>query len=190
MSQRATYIAQPEATIHVVENVLDTKEALMMNKVLLKPSKEIGELVQRKALFRIVCKAKGKCCKLIIDSGSTDNLVSTKMVENLGFKRIKHPTSYKVSWMQKGHQLFVSEQSEVEFQIGKSKKKIICDIMPMDVCHILLGRPWQFNKKVVHDGESNCYKFEKHGIKHTLVPLKEEDTVGTSNLKVMLLGGK
>ena len=84
----------------------------------------------------------------------------------------------------------MSEQSEVEFQIGKYKDKIVCDIMPMDVFHILLGRPWKFNRKVVHDGESNCYKFERDGIKHTLVPLKEEDTTRTSSPKVMLLGGK
>eukprot|EP00253_Pinus_taeda_P023839 PITA_23839 len=51
--------------------------------------------------------------------------------------------------------------------------------MPMDVCHILLGRPWQYDRKVVHDGLMNCYKFVKDGIKHTLVPIKEEGTTGT-----------
>ena len=35
-----------------------------------------------------------------------------------------------------------------------------------------------------------CYKFEKDGIKHTLVPLKEEIIVETSSPKVLLLGGK
>jgi hypothetical protein len=48
-----------------------------MKRILLKPHKEIKEPAQRKTLFRTVCKSKGKCCKLIIDSGSTDNLVST-----------------------------------------------------------------------------------------------------------------
>ena len=36
-------------------------------------------LRQRKNWFRTTCKSKGKCCKVIIDSGSTDNIVSTKM---------------------------------------------------------------------------------------------------------------
>ncbi len=62
----------------------------------------------------------------------------------------------------------------MEFQIGRYKDKVVCDIMPMDVCHILLGRPWQYDRKVVHDGLTNCYKFLKDGIKHTLVPIKEE----------------
>ena len=80
-----------------------------MNKVLLKPAKEIAEQTQRKALFPTVCKSHGKCSKMIIDSGSTDNLVATEMVEKLGLKRLKHPTPYKVSWLQKGHQLLVDE---------------------------------------------------------------------------------
>eukprot|EP00253_Pinus_taeda_P020127 PITA_20127 len=121
---RGTYVAQPEdveETPQEVENTPETGEALVLNKVLLKPAKEVAEPDQRKALFRTVCKSQGKCCKLIIDSGSTDNLVAVEMVEKLGLKKLKHPTPYKVSWLQKGHQLLVDEQCEVEFQIGRRK---------------------------------------------------------------------
>lgn len=106
-----------------------------------------------------MCKSHGKCCKLFIDSGNTDNLVAKNMVEKLGLKRLKHPTPYKVYWLPKGHQFLVDEQYEVEFDIGKYRDKVICDIMPMDMCHILLGRPRQYEQKVVHDGKTNCYKF-------------------------------
>lgn len=162
----------------------------MLHKVLLKPIKEVTEQTQRKALFRTFCKSRGKYCKLIIDSGSTDNLVFIEMVEKLELKCLKHPNPYRVSWLQKGHPLLVDEQCEVEFQIGRYKDKVICDIMPMDVCHILLGRPWQYNRKVVNDGLTNCYKFVKDGIKHTLVPIKEEGTTGTSEPKALLVSGK
>ena len=60
----------------------------------------------------------------------------------------------------------------------------------MDACHIILGRPWKFEMKVIHDGERNYYKFEKDGIKHTLVPLKEDSLAETSSPKVLLLSGK
>lgn len=86
----------------------ETGEALVL-KVLLKPSKEVTDMTQRKELSQIVCKSHGKCCKLIIDSGSTDNLVATEMVEKIGLKKMKHPIPYKVSWLQKGHQLLVDE---------------------------------------------------------------------------------
>eukprot|EP00253_Pinus_taeda_P003758 PITA_03758 len=190
---RGTYVAQPEdveETPQEAENTPETGEALVLNKVLLKPAKEVAEPDQRKALFRTVCKSRGKCCKLIIDSGSTDNLVAMEMVEKLGLKKLKHPTPYKVSWLQKGHQLLVDKQCEVEFQIDEYKDKILCDVMPMDVCHLLLGRPWQFDRSAVHDGKTNCYKFVKDGIKHTLVPIKEENTAEASGVKALLLGGK
>eukprot|EP00253_Pinus_taeda_P003741 PITA_03741 len=172
------------------ENVSKIGEDLVLNKVLLKLANETVEKTQRKALFRTVSKSHGKCCKLIIDSGSTDNLVATEMVEKLVLKWLKHPTPYMVLWLQIGHQLLVDEQCEVKFHIGRYKDRVVCDIMPMDVCHILLGRPWQYDWKVVHDGKTNFYKFVKDGIKHTLVPIKEEETTKTSGKKVLLMGGK
>eukprot|EP00253_Pinus_taeda_P020051 PITA_20051 len=130
--QRGTLVAQPEeakAPPQEEENVPKTGEASVSNKVLLKPSNETAEQTQRKALLRIVCKSHRKCCKLIIDSGSTDNLVATEMVETLGLKWLKHRTPYKVSWLQTGHQLLVDEHSEVEFHICRYKDKVICDNM-------------------------------------------------------------
>ena len=50
--------------------------------------------------------------------------------------------------------------------------------MPMDVCHILIGRLWQYDKKVIHDGRSNCHSFEKNGIIHVLQPLQEGGIAG------------
>jgi len=40
----------------------------------------------------------------------------------------------------------------------------------MDACHILLGHPWMFNRKVMHNGFLNIYSFSKGGKKITLVP--------------------
>lgn len=162
----------------------------MMNKVLLTPEKESAEPTERKALFKTMCKVKGKCCKMVIDGGSTDNLVSIEMVEKLNLKKIKHPIPYKVYWLHKGRQILVSEQCEVDLQVGTYKDNIICYNIPMDVCHVLLGRPWQYEKKVVHEGRRNYYSFEKDGIKHVLLPLQEGSTVEQQETKVVMLTGK
>jgi hypothetical protein len=42
----------------------------------------------------------------------------------------------------------------------------------MDACHLLLGRPWQYDRKTKHDGFKNTYSFEKDGVKVLLVALK------------------
>ena len=85
----------------VEEVLLETGESLMMNKVLLKLEKEKADPAQRNSLFRTMCKLQGKCCNMVIDSGITENLVSTEMVEKLILKKTKHPIPYKVSWLHK-----------------------------------------------------------------------------------------
>jgi hypothetical protein len=81
----------------------------MMRKVLLTPEKEVENPVQRNSLFQSACKTKDRVCKVIVDSGSTDNLISTDMVENLELEMIEHPSPYRVSWLQKGHQVNVTK---------------------------------------------------------------------------------
>ena len=46
----------------------------------------------------------------------------------------------------------------------------------MEACHVLLGRPWQFNKKTIHDGVTNEITFTHnkrifvlHPLTHTYV---------------------
>lgn len=43
----------------------------------------------------------------------------------------------------------------------------------MDVCHVLLGRPWQYNWHVIHDGKANTYIFCFENPKITLFPSKD-----------------
>jgi hypothetical protein len=76
---------------------------LMMRKVLLTPEKEVESSIQRTRLFWTTCKTKDSVCKVIMDSGSTYNLVYTKMVENMELDTIDHPSPYIVSWLQKGY---------------------------------------------------------------------------------------
>jgi hypothetical protein len=65
------------------EETSEVGESLSLKRVLVKVEKEVHELAQRKSMIRNVCKSKGKCCKIIIDIGSTNNLVSIYMVEKL-----------------------------------------------------------------------------------------------------------
>ena len=62
--------------------------------------------------------------------------------------------------------------------------------MPMDVCHILLGRPWQHDKKFVHNGRKTTYSLEKNGKRHTSSPLEDEVVREGSGSKILLMPGK
>ena len=84
----------------------------------------------------------------------------------------------------------MTEQYKVEIHIYTYKDVILCDVMSMDVCHILLGRLWQFDWKAIHDGRRNTYTLEKDGNKKTLLPLKDEAGKETHGNSVMLMSGK
>ncbi|GKA63901.1 reverse transcriptase domain-containing protein [Tanacetum coccineum] len=114
---------------------------------------------------------------MIIDGGSCENVVSTYMVEKLGMKTEDHPEPYQLTWLKKGNTVKVSKRCLVQFSIGKSyKDKVWCEVIPMDAAHILLGRPWQFDRKTKHDGFQNTYSFKKDGVNITLVPFDSRQT--------------
>ena len=65
----------------------------------------------------------------------------------------------------------VNKQVLISFSIGKYKDEVLCDVASMHAGHILLGRPWQFDRKATHDGFKNRYSFVKDSRTVTFVPL-------------------
>ena len=65
----------------------------------------------------------------------------------------------------------MNKQALVAFRIGKYEDEVLCDVVPMQAGHLLLGRPWQFDRHVKHDGFTNKYSFVLYQRPITLVPL-------------------
>ena len=83
----------------------------MFCKTLLKSEQQpIEETRQRKRIFKTICKVQDKCCNLIIDGGSTENLVSTEVKRKQNLQCSPQLNPYKVSWLQKGQHVIVTEQ--------------------------------------------------------------------------------
>ncbi|XP_016505003.1 uncharacterized protein LOC107822930 [Nicotiana tabacum] len=98
------------------------------------------------------------------------------MVTKLGFETEVHPKPYKVGWLQYGRGMKVTKRCFVSFSIGKIyKDQIWCDIVKIDACHLLLGRPWQYDKRAFHDGYHNTYSFIVDGRKIILTPLHPKE---------------
>jgi len=51
--------------------------------------------------------------------------------------------------------MIVNQQVKLPFSIGTYKDEVICDIVPIETGHILLGRPWQFDRKIIYNGLTN-----------------------------------
>ncbi|WVZ85277.1 hypothetical protein U9M48_032224 [Paspalum notatum var. saurae] len=69
----------------------------------------------------------------------------------------------------------------LSFSIGDYHAEVDCDIVPIQACHLLLGRPWQFDVDSVHFGRSNKYTFIHNDKKVALVPLSLEE-IHTSDM--------
>ncbi|XP_016730709.2 uncharacterized protein [Gossypium hirsutum] len=127
--------------------------------------------LQQENIFHTRCQVRGKVCSVIIDGGSCTNVASTMMVERLGLPTTKHLSPYKLQWLNDGGELKVMKQVLVSFNIGKYSDEVLCDVVPMHAGHLLLGRLWQFDRRVQHDGYTNRYTFKFMGKNVTLAPL-------------------
>ncbi|KAL4651966.1 hypothetical protein ACB092_01G198800 [Castanea dentata] len=126
---------------------------------------------QRENLFHTRCFVNNKVCSIIIDGGSCTNVASTYLVEKLALTTLKHPQPYRLQWLNECGEIKVTRQVLVALSIGKYEDEVLCDVVPMHACHLLLGRPWQYDRRVKHVGFTNKYSFTLKGQPITLVPL-------------------
>ena len=62
----------------------------------------------------------------------------------------------------------VEHTVQVSFKIGAYEDTLECDVVPVTVCHLLLGRPWQFDRGVIHNERTNHYSFKMKGKEYVL----------------------
>ena len=120
-------------------------------------------LFQTKALV-----SPDKACKVIIDGGSCRNLASKELCTKLKLKYLPHPHPYYIQWLSDNGEMKVNHMVRVDFEIGPYKDSIDFDVVPMTVCHLLLGRPWLYDRSVQHNGRANTYHLEFKGKKINL----------------------
>lgn len=111
-------------------------------------------------LFKIHCSIKNKLCNLIVDSRNMENLMSHKLIEYLKLSKVPHEKAYIFYWVGKGSQVRVTLACRVPISIKKNyREEVLCDVLDIDVCHILLGRAWQFDNDNTYRGWDNLMMF-------------------------------
>jgi len=114
---------------------------------------------QRENLFHTRCFVNNKVCSVIIYGGSCTNVASTYLVEKLALTTLKHPHPYRLQRLNECSKIKVTRQVLVALSIGKYEDEVLCDVVHMHACHLLLGRPWQYDQRVMQDGFTNRYSF-------------------------------
>ena len=77
---------------------------------------------RRTTMFHIIMKIGGRNCKIIVDSGSYINAVSSTVIGKIGLKAEPHPHPYRVTWINSSA-LEVKQRCLVPIDFGLYKDK-------------------------------------------------------------------
>jgi hypothetical protein len=132
---------------------------------------------QRHNLFNMFLIVKDCRVHTIIDGGSCNNLVNVEVVKKLGLTMREHSHPYHIQWFNNNGKIKVTKTARIHFSIESYHDFADFDVVPMDACSILLGRPWEFDTDAIHYGRSNKYTLMHKGKKIVLLPMTPTEIV-------------
>ena len=132
---------------------------------------------QRHNLFNMFLVVNDCRVHTIIDGGSCNNLVNVEVVKKLGLTIREHPHPYHIQWFNNNGKVKVTKTARIHFSIGSYHDFADFDVVPMDACSLLLGRPWEFDTDAIHHGRSNKYTLMHKGKKIVLLPMTPTEIV-------------
>nr|GEV82485.1 transposon Ty3-I Gag-Pol polyprotein [Tanacetum cinerariifolium] len=116
---------------------------------------------QRNKFFQTKCLVKEKICSIVVEVECCKNLLSKALVKAFKLLTKPHHSPYQIGWIKKGLALKVIEICKVPLAIEKHYNELVtCDVVDIEACHVLLGRPWQHDMDATHQGKSNMYVFK------------------------------
>ena len=106
------------------------------------------------------------------------------LVDALALPTWKHPQLHSVEWLYQSGKLKVTQKVRLSFSVGEYADTVICDVLPMDACPLLLGRPWQYDRRATHEGRSNTYSFWDAGRRCVLQSMFAEEIKVDTNISL------
>jgi len=97
---------------------------------------------RRRSLFHIRVVSKHTPIDTLFDSGSQVNLISDTLVKKLELTTRPHLEPYPLGWVSNKAKLNVIKQCRLRFATAsKMIDEVDLDVVPLDVCGIVLGNP-------------------------------------------------
>ncbi|KAF2319688.1 hypothetical protein GH714_018018 [Hevea brasiliensis] len=105
------------------------------------------------------------------------SVLGQEIVKSLGLPIKKHPNPYNLGWIKATTSTIkLNERCKGSFSIGQYKYDVYCDVVDIDVGHLLFRRPRQYDVNAQHSGRTDTYSIEKEGVNYSLLPLKNKST--------------
>ena len=91
-------------------------------------------------------------------------MIYEAIVKKLGLVTTSHKKPYPLRWLNDKAQLQVTRQCKLKFSFGSAfVDEVELDIIPLDICGIVLGRPYLYDRKAIFYSAENKYLLVKDG---------------------------
>ena len=118
---------------------------------------------KRIELFHIRVVVNHTKVETLFDTGSQ----AKSLVKKLGLETKPHPKPYLLGWIHDKVKLNVTKQCKVKFVItAKLVDEVELDVIPLDICGMVLGSSYLYDRKVVFFCHENKYQITKDGVEY------------------------
>jgi hypothetical protein len=122
---------------------------------------------ERIELFHIRVVSKHTKIDTLFDTGSQANLISEDTIKKLKLETIPHPKPYPLGWICDNAKLQVTRRSKLRFAItAHFIDEVELDVIPLDICGIVLGSPYLYDRKAIFHHHVNKYHLFKNGVEY------------------------
>ena len=91
------------------------------------------------------------------------------MLKKLGLETKPYLKPYPLGWIHDKSKLNVTKQCKVKFVIAsKLVDEVELDVIPLDICGMVLGSPYLYDRKVVFFRHENKYQITKDGVEYVI----------------------
>jgi hypothetical protein len=133
-------------------------------------SSNLNETQQEKErieLFHIRVVSKHTKIDTLFDTGSQANLISEDTVKKLNLETIPHPKPYPLGWICDNAKLQVTRRCRLRFAITANFiDEVELDVIPLDICGIVLGSPYLYDRRAIFHRHENKYHLFKNGVEY------------------------
>jgi len=94
-------------------------------------------------------------------------LISKAILKKFGLPTTPHKKPYPLGWVCDKVKLKVTRQCKLRFAFGSTfVDEVELDIVPLDICGIVLGSPYLYDRKYIFYRTKNKYQLTKYGIEY------------------------
>jgi hypothetical protein len=122
---------------------------------------------ERIELFHIRVVSNHTKIDTLFDTRSQENLISEDTVKKLKLEKIPHPKPYPLGWICDNAKLQVTRRCKLRFAItAHFVDEVELDVIPLDICGIVLGSPYLYDRKAIFHHRENKYHLFKNGVEY------------------------